>query len=568
MKKINIYLLGILLIFTGCQDLDINPLDTGSSGNWYSTQTEIEMSVKGLYRDDFWPISSFSWDDDNQERNSLSPITNGTISSEWSSPKTYWDNSYKAIARANIVLSKMDECVEAGIITREQGDKYTAEALFIRAQMYALLVTHFGDVVYITTTISLDEAYSIGRTATTEIIPKIYADFDDAAATLPLNYGASESLRATKGAAYALKARFALYMNDWSVAADAAKKCIDLGEYKLHPDFADLFVATTKRSGESIFLLPRSVELDVYMNTGHIQGFATRNNGGWASIYPSWDLFCSYLCTDGLPIDESPLFDPQKPFENRDPRCTATIVEFGSEHLGFIYDPHPQAKQVLNLSTGKMQTNNDSRVNAQYASFNGLVLKKGSCNQWIADKTWKIDPDKIIIRLADVYLMYAEAKIETGDIDQSVLDAINRVRARAYGVDYTNTTAYPAITTNNKSELRRIVRIERRMEFAYEGLRYMDLIRWRLAEKALNRPDYGMIEPAEQVEKLVNTGLWFFPETPAVDEDGISDFTSMYEKGYIKVITQRQFDAGRQYLWPIPSKELLINDNMKQNEGY
>jgi hypothetical protein len=148
------------------------------------------------------------------------------------------------------------------------------------------------------------------------------------------------------------------------------------------------------------------------------------------------------------------------------------------------------------------------------------------------------------------------------------LDAINDVRARAYGVDRNAVTEYPPVTTTNTQELMRIIMTERRMEFAYEGVRYMDIIRWRLAEKVLNRPTYGMLDPDALREKVVNPGLWFFPEVPPIDEDGIADFSGMYGKGLIKLITQRQFDKNRQYLWPIPSKDILINDNLKQNPGY
>jgi len=164
--------------------------------------------------------------------------------------------------------------------------------------------------------------------------------------------------------------------------------------------------------------------------------------------------------------------------------------------------------------------------------------------------------------------MYAEAKIELDEIDQSVVDAINMVRARAYGVPAAETDKYPAVTTTNQSKLRTILRTERRMEFAFEGRRYTDIIRWRLAEKVLNLPNYGMLDPAELREKIVNKGLWFFPETPPIDENGIADFSIMFNKGLIKKITQRSFDKDRQYLWPIPAKDILINSNLTQNPNY
>src|SRR5690606_3365822 len=194
------------------------------------------------------------------------------------------------------------------------------------------------------------------------------------------------------------------------------------------------------------------------------------------------------------------------------------------------------------------------------------VFKTGVSTDWSDDN--RTDPDKIIVRYADVLLMYAEASVEMNQIDQSVLDAINMVRARAYKVPHTDTGNYPAVTTTDQDELRKLVRIERRMELPMEGLRYMDLIRWRLAEKVLNRDIYGMLEVAELRTKIVNQGLWFFPDIPEIDEDGCPDFTAMHQAGLIQRLALRDFDASKQYLWPIPTSEIIINDNLEQNDGY
>lgn len=566
--KYSIYtlLVGSCLVISSCIDLNLNPLSQASNENWYSNETEIEMSIKDFYRDEFWPQSDREITDDDINRETLTSIVAGTLNGQDKDVTTLWANQYKSIARANTILANKEKMVAMGI-AEEKIRQYEAEALFQRASCYARLVTYLGDVVYVTQAISIEEAFDIGRTSKTELIPLIYADFDKAIEGLPEKYAGTITQRATKGAAMAMKARFALYMGDWSTCVDAAQQCMNLNIYSLHPSYADLFLSTTKNAEESIFLLPRSIEFGVTYGNYSVMQEITRNPGGWGSYSPSWDLFAAYICTDGLPIDESPLFDPRDPFKNRDPRCTATIVEFGTRHLGFDYNPHPDAVQVMNYNTGKMQKNNDARVNAQYASYNGLVWKKGIDETWLENGK-DVDPDKIIIRYADVLLMYAEAKIELGEIDQSVLDAINQVRARAYGVDYTNTAAYPAVTTTDQQKLRTVVRTERRMEFAKEGLRYMDLVRWRIAGKALTRPNYGMLYPTDLLkEKVVDQGLWFWPSIPKIDEDGIPDFSMMEEDGVIMPVTQRMWN-DRQYLWPIPTKEILINKNLEQNPGY
>lgn len=564
-------LYSLFFILTGmclnaCHDLNLNPLSEGSSENWYSTETEIEMALKDLYREVFWPMDEESWTDDYVYRESNHALLNGTFNGQSWEVTSLWTNQYKAIARANTILSNMEKAQELGI-SEKKIKQYIAEACFARAAMYARLISHFGDVVYLTEVIDIETAFTIGRSPRQEIIPMVYQDFDIAAADLPVSYSGSSSQRATKGAAYALKARFALYNEDWAIAEQAAQACIDMKQYKLHTNYDHLFLTTTRNAEESIFVIPRSIENKVSIGGGVVLNAITRNPGGWGAMDPSWDLLAAYTCSDGLPIDESPLFDSHNPFDNRDPRCAATIVAFGSRHLGFDYDPHPDALEVMNYNTGKMQKNNDTRTNAQYASFNALVWKKGIDETWLENGK-DADPDKIIIRYADVLLIYAEARIEQNKIDATVLDAINDVRARAYGVTREQVAQYPVVTVTDQTALRKILRTERRMEFAKEGLRYMDLVRWRLAEKALSTKNYGILYPASKLREMVtNKGLWFWPSVPQIDEDGIPDFSEMENAGQIAVLAQRNWD-NRQYLWPIPTKEILINLNLVQNPGY
>ena len=460
--KLNIVILFFCLYFiTACGTLDLNPLSDGSSETWNSNAEEIEMSLNGLYKDAFWMQDLDEWTDDWVYRDATTAITGATINGETDFVKTWWTNTYKAIARANIVVQSVDRA--ANVLSQAQIERYAAEARFIRACQYARLLSHYGNIVYTETALSIEEALALKQTPKETVLQKIYADFDFAAAKLKTTYSSSELKRASAGAAYAMKARIAIQMGDWKTARDAAKACMDLKIYKLHDNFSNLFLSKTKNSVETIFGLPRSIALKVVQ--GDAQNYVPRNAGGYAAKDPSWDLFCAFLCTDGLPIDESPLFNPRKPFLNRDPRLTATIVEFQTPHLGFVFQPHPDSIRVLRTSTNALVSNNDTRSIAQFASFNGLVWKKGIDGDWLLN-SWTTEPDKILIRYADVLLMYAEAKIELGEIDQSVLDAINTVRARGYGVAVTATTAYPAVKTMDQTALRSILRVERRMEFA------------------------------------------------------------------------------------------------------
>ncbi len=562
-KILQLLFLSGFIFFSSCTDLNLNPLSEGSSENWYSNESEVTMALNDLYREVFWPRDADDWSDDWTQRDQTTAITNGTLNGEDGTINSWWTNTYKCIARANTILINLEKSKDK--FPQATIDKFAGEARFVRAAQYARLISHYGDVVYFTGILNLEESFTLSKTDQKAILKSIYEDYDFAASKLPTSYGSTQNLRPTKGAALAMKARIALFYKDFAIARDAAKACIDLNTYELFADYSTLFVSKTKNPKELVFGLPRSTVLNVTI--GDTKNFISRLAGGWgAAAAPSWELFCSYLCTDGLPIDESPLFNPRLPFKNRDPRCTATIVEFGTPWLGFMYQPHPDSLNVMNFKTGLKVRNNDTRSNAAFASFNALMWKKGIDEDWTDD--YKAENEIFLMRYADVLLIYAEAKIELNEIDQAMLDAtINKVRARAYKLAVTDKAKYPAVDGTDQTKLRKALRIERRMEFAMENRRYEDIIRWKLAEKVLNRNIYGMLDVADLRLKVIKPGLWFFPQTPEIDDDGTAVFEPMYNAGLIKRLAVRNYTT-KQYVWPIPTKEILINPNLKQNDGY
>ena len=551
-----------LCLTTSCMDLDLAPLSMATNENWYANETQVEMSVNDLFRENVWNTVKEQWTDDECRRTETSSFALGSINGQTSEVTSMWDNCYRVIGRDNAVIDKL-KAMPDGFMSDTKRDQYLGEALFARACMYSRLITLFGDVPYSDTTIDIKTAFSMGRTPKSDVLQKIYTDFDDAIRMLPVSNGAVQ--RPTRGAALGMKARIALYNEDWDTAIECAKACMELSVYKLYPNFEELFQQNTHNTVESVFSIPRSITYNVATNSW--RDWLPRNNTGYAANGPTWDLLAAFLCTDGLPIDESSLFDPHKPFENRDPRCAATIVAFGSTWLGIEYDPNPvTGDMVMDYTNGKEIKNNDNKNNAEYASFNALLRKKGFDESCLKNG-YKTEHDLIIMRYADVLLMYAEAMIEKGTIDQSVLDAMNQVRARAYGVDKAATDKYPAITTTDQAKLRTILRTERRMEFAFENLRYFDLIRWRLCGKVFNLKNYGIYQNKEaNMENLITPGNWFWGTVPDIDENGCADFSSLEAYG-INSLAQRTWD-DRQYLWPIPTTEIQINENMKPNPGY
>ena len=185
-------------------------------------------------------------------------------------------------------------------------------------------------------------------------------------------------------------------------------------------------------------------------------------------------------------------------------------------------------------------------------------------------------------------MTYVEAKNELGTCSQEDLDkSINLVRARAYqgsGIDY------PRVEATSQAALRKIIRMERRSEFAFEGIRYRDLLRWRIAEKSHNKSMYyldrswsgsadlnGLTGAESNVElsdgfkqMLKNWDEGNFPigGIPTIDEDGLPILAPMEAAGYITTFYKMSFDPAKNYLWPIPANDILVNSLSGQHDGY
>lgn len=582
MKKLLKYSIALAFIFgiSACNDLDLASLDKANSETWYTTPEHFRYSLNDLYRTAFFLKPSDNWSDDFTIRTDGNVVKNGTVDSEWGDAATYWSNLYKGVSRANTIISEINNKGE--LLGDSQRNEFMGEAEFLKAAFYGQLLYFYGDIPYTEVNISIEESYTISRSDINIVKEKVYKLFDSAVDKLPLSY--DDVIYASKGTALAYKARTALYLGDYEVAESAAKACMDLDLYELHPDFADLFFSKTRISKEFILTFPRSNDFDSRYG---VNTYIPRNHpSGYAQIHPTWQLLASGYCTDGLPIDESPMFDPNNPFMNRDPRLLATIIPFGklrtnddrtsssgTNFFGIEFNPHPLAREVMDYNQNKLIVNKDTRSIGPYASFNGLVYHKGCDEEWLDDAY--TDAGDIAFRYAEILLIYAEAKIELNDIDASVLDVLNLIRKRAYA---NSDITYPEITTVNQEELRKIVRNERRIEFVNEGLRYMDLIRWRLAEKALVGKNYGLAKVNQEpnlskpvlgdlITKVVDPGHWFWGEIPEIDEDGLPNFKALEDAEMCSVLSVMEFDK-RQYLFPIPNSNRKLNENLTQNPGY
>lgn len=522
---------------------------------------EIRYSLNDLYRSYPYELET-RWftdgrTDDFAHRNKVYDVPSGTLTSTTGWIKTSWVNTYKAISRANRVL----ESIEALNSESDEALRLAAEAHFFRAFFYSRLISLWGDVPFYTNAIDLDQAREMGRTGKNIILEQIYKDFDFAAQNLPQSNVVSGVWRVNSGCALSLKARIALTMKDWETARDAARAVIDSKAYSLYPDYGELFRQNNMTNGEYIFCIAQSIELN---QSDDVMTFMLRTASGQAVANPSWDLLAAYECTDGLPIDKSPLFDPHNPYLNRDPRCNETLVAPGTTVYGCEFNPAPSALEVK--LDGKTVLNKDNKVNDQYAAVTGTCLRKGAKDSWRNGDMLSDNPI-IIIRYADVLLMYAEAKIELGELDASMLNAINDVRARAYKTTRDNTTAYPALKLMEQDEMRNALRRERRVEFAWEGRRFFDLLRWDWMKEALSH-DYYAFPNSDGMKKLENGGNYYWPFAPTIDEKGFADFKAMFQAGYCQRVLPRKYDE-RLPLLPLPFDEVDVsNGKIENNPGW
>ncbi|HSF56216.1 MAG TPA: RagB/SusD family nutrient uptake outer membrane protein [Algoriphagus sp.] len=557
-----LYILLLSFLFNSCADLDLTP-DTGiSTENFFRNLQELEIGLNALYEKKLWKIDEDWWTDDMFHRGgpATNAISTATLNSESGLSGVYWVDLYDGIKRANTVLQAIEPL--RGIESEVELNRIEGEARAIRAYYYGVLVTKFGDVPLLTENIPLSEAYQVTRTSQEEVKNFIYQELDQAATLLPKN----NVNRANQGFALGIKSRIALYLGDFETAKVASKAVMDMGIYELNGSFRNLFLKAGASSKENIFFIPQNLDFNVNFDNTLTRDFIPRNAGGFGAALPTFEAVHVFECTDGKTIDQSPLYDPKNPFKNRDPRLKETIVEFGTPWLGFVYQPHPDSLTTVNTVNNARVTNNDSRGVAIFASFTGMLWKKGIEQRW-ADNPRLADPNLIILRYADILLIHAEALIELNEDLPTARNLINQIRARAYGVRVSDEGLYPAVTETDQNGLRTRLRRERRVEFMKEGLRYQDIIRWRIGNKAIARRVIGMPQPTTQ-----DRNQWPFNNQilPVIDADGVVLFNSeeMISRNFASLLQTYSFDEQRMYLWPIPASDRFLNSNLTQNPGY
>lgn len=574
MKKINIFILAFgAVLALGCDKDFLNryPEDQPNSSTYYTTAEQLNLAINSAYNNlsyaqDGFPYlmqlegtSDVMWQrpNTNAQTIGLGQHTAGTTMI-----RTIWVQSYAGIAKCNMLLDNMSKAkavTPVAVYTR-----IDAEARFLRAYYYGNLISLFGDVPLVEKSLTVEESF-LPRTPQADVLNFIFRELDIAADKLPLSYTGTDIGRATKTSALAYKARMALYSGKWDIAAAASKAVMDLGYHSLYPNFRNLFTYAGENSREMIFAFDFKQTVRVSATPQNMQA---RNSSGFSGLVPTRALADSYECIDGLTIDKSPLYSSAQPFNNRDPRMRQTLLGdgdtwFGTGGITFNMTFHPDSTTCTRYTPTRAKITNLEVTNA-FSSYSGYLLKKYLDPADLVLNT-QSELAFMLIRYAEVLLTYAEAKIESNQIDASVLNAINQVRARGYGVGVTQTTLYPAITTTNQAALRAIVRRERKVELFGEGLRLFDIRRWKIGEKVMNGLLFG---------KALNKNIYYSLPIPTLDENSSPDYSSFNSLvgvvGNFKIMDNPRVFKSFHYLWPIPQEEIDVNKNpgFKQNPGY
>jgi len=511
-KIITIFFL--LSVLFGCSDdlLDKTPLDRLSPSTFYQNETQAKMALMGIYnaiQPNATPTHFYQYEfmSDNgycqaawQGSNEIGSWS--ANSNSWA-PNAKWQQDYAIITRANQFMKD----ISTAPVNDEVQTQMVAEAKFLRAYAYSDLITYFGDVPLITEVLDLADAY-VSRTPKSDVFDQIIIDFSDAATVLPKSY--SDVGRATKGAALAYKAKILLYNQKWADAAQAAKDVMDLGVYNLFSDYSGLFTESNENNSEVIF--------DIQYTTSQTQPWPAEPFvlGTWQTSNITADMINSYYMTNGKSItDATSGYNDQDPYTNRDPRLDATVVLPGTAYGTALFIPASYAEYPCGAKPRK------------YAEYGVADVNTSTLNT-------------ILMRYADIYLMRAEALIESGSTDQEIYDLIDDVRERV-GMPTVESVEGTGL---NQTQLRQIVRHERRVEFCMEGTRYADMLRWK--DESLVHDVYGYDK--SKLSDPSDPAKWVFEQ--------------------IKISTIN-FNASKGWLWPIPQGDIDINENLlPNNPGY
>ena len=557
MKILKIYILAtvVFLGLPGCFDefLEQTPQGVESVETFYTTAENAEKAIVACYapfHDPYMLSALFLGDmlgEDNLKGSSYgdNPFDlNAMINFEGYTaaiiPEIKWEYAYKSIFRADVAIQRIPD-IE---MDESRKESMLGEAYFLRGYMFFELAICFGNVPIITEPL---EDYFITNNTTEEVWEQVEADLKEAIRLLPekSEWPAKDIGRATKGAAQALLGKALLYQPKYDDAEQALKTVVESSEYSLEPDFGNIFSLEGENGSGSIFEL-QFAELGEQTIAGSDGNFLTVFQNprklayGWGFNEGSFKLLdeFGYYAIDAetlqkisdyslpglnsdalatsvaslsgkqynthaeLEVDLLPLFSDTDAssntiiatrcaFKPTDPRFEHTLLFLGETADGLYIDPEVPGNEM----------------------YTGMYNRKAFFANLSSD--WRLSPvNERIIRLADMYLMYAEAAARNGNTSEAK-KYLKLVRDRASTAEltladfpnYTNGKGVPYEDT--QEDLIEAILNERRLELAFEHFRFFDLVRTGKAEEVLGERGY--------VEGIHN--VWAIPQID-IDRSG------------------------------------------------
>ncbi len=520
MKKY-ILLIFIVGILTSCDEfLTFDDPQSVTDADWWNSEQDARSALGEVYKyvpggvngrmrysyatDEAFSSTSFDF----------RSMGNGSLSAQNSTVLSAWSGAYTHIRRANRFLEKVDNC-SMDLALKE---RFKYEARVIRAWIYLDLVRWFGDIPLVEDIVAPNpDNSSRERNAKNDVINFVISELQECEQNLPTVYPVVDQHRMTKGAALAFKAQAHMLLGQWDEAAVEAKKVVDTEAYILYynqRDSANSYRDLFKYEGELNF------EWIIRKNNGSSSGWgcAPPSMGGESKLTPLAELVNQYENLQGIALTDmqpdSAAYYKRNPLFNRDPRLAASILTPGATFNNQTIEPFNTDPQNQN-SLGSTSSSLTGFWNLKYVDTQDQH-RGGSL-------------DYMVLRLPDVMLLYAEAKVEAGEYnDATAIEYINQIRERA-GMPAVDTDRY-----NSQETMRELVRRERRVELAMEGRRIFDLRRWEQGN-LLQGEAFGATDPLTNVPVVAET---------------------------------REFRTPQNYVFPIPEKELLVNKLIQQNEGY
>jgi hypothetical protein len=466
----------------------------------------------------------------------------------------YWNRAFTYLRKINIFLEKMAAPESPAFADKK---RLIAETKFLRAMVYFNLIERFGGVPIVTQSYILTDVGSVNfkRSSFDECVTFIQKDITESLPDLPAKYAsnAANYARATQDAGYALLSRVYLYAASalfnpthdnarWQKAADAAAVFTENADrgYSLYADYKTLFNQNSGATqNEYIFCKNFSTATRQQAPPNNLGRRYGAYGGWWASNGPSQNLVDDYDMINGEPaftwtgntkaVNPASGYNPARPYFNRDPRFEASITHDSTTYHGDLIQMWVSATTSQFGFDSWKQSSDNPRTSYWIKKFmpetQPINFQESYTIPWP------------YFRLAEIYLNYAEAKFELGD-EAKCREYINKVRARA------SVNLPPIPNTVTGEALRQRLYNERRIELAFEGHRFFDIRRWKIATTIENRPIYGM-----DVLKNLTTGVSTYTPVLLLDK------------------AQTPF-LDKMNLLPVERSELQRNKELTQTVGW